>query len=300
MNKIPEYISVNKSNELSYDWYGGPTELNINDLHLKVHRGYGLGANMFHLFHQIVELKAFNLIPTKITSLLTQFKNYDLYNNIFYKNDDKVQQWLEADPSIAMDFRNKVPKTYYGFGHNKDEIISRLNYFSLVLNTFFNFKDYVIDRANQIILQHNIDLNNTTFVWWRKGNKTCEVLDYPEFNFVQKYILNNHTHILQTEDTNVLEEFKTLPNLKNLDVLPVFVPSTTVDIEMNSLSEEQYKEKYGKEYFDSIPDTFALVIVASRCKRFLGFPGHLSQLVCILRREFDNNAYIFKNKTELF
>jgi len=240
MNKIPEYISLNESNQLSLQWYGGPTELKINDLHLNVYRGYGLGANMFHLFHQIVELKAFNLVPTKITSLLTEFKNYDLYKNIFYKNEDKFQQWLKADSSIAMDFRNKVPKTFYGFGHHKEEIISRIDYFTLVLNTFFNFKDYIIDRANKIITMHNIDLNNTTFVWWRKGNKVTEILDYPEFSFVQKYINSNHTHILQTEDTNVLEEFKFLPNLKNLDILPIFVPTTNVYAEMTYLSKEHY------------------------------------------------------------
>ena len=109
------------------------------------------------------------------------------------------------------------------------------------------------------------------------------------------------TNILQTDDVEVVKEFSALKNVKDLNILPIFDTSTCIDNVVQTNSPEQFKEIYNKDYTENIYDTFVLAIIASKCRRFIGYPGHMSQLVLFLRQDFNNiNTFIFKCGKELF
>jgi len=299
--KFSGIYEVAGPNLITQDWYG-QKRLTLDDMTLQVNEGYGIGANFFVLLGSLAQFKKVNLIPNKINIKLKMYHNHDLYKDVFYIDNNNLQKWKSYDRVLVERFCNNGPvcKTAIGIGNWHYEIIPHLDTIDCLMQTYFNFQETVINKANEIILSNNIDVDNTTFIWWRKGNKPSEVTDYPTYAQIVPLLIEGHTNILQTDDVSVLEEFKGIPNLKTIDVLPVFNKDTYIDKVMHESSDEAYREKYNKEYCAHVPDTFALAIVASRCKRFIGYPGHMSQLVCVLRRDFNKQAFIIKNNRELF
>lgn len=299
--KFFDIFYLSSPNKITQDWYGHK-ELNIENMTLRVNEGYGVGANFFVLLGSLAQLKKVNLIPTKIDIKLKMYHDQDLFKEVFYISEEGLQRWKDFDVSKVEKFCNSgsACKSNIGIGNKHYEVTPHFETISCLLGAYFNFKENIINKANEIIKTNNLDLNNTTFIWWRKGNKPSEVIEYPAFSNVSPLLVDGHNNILQTDDEVVLDEFKDLKNKIVLDVLPIFKNDTFIDKEMNNQSPENYFNKYNKDYFMHVPDTFALALVASQCKRFIGYPGHMSQLVCILRRDFTENAFIIKNNKELF
>ena len=299
---LPRHIPMTSTNTFTHDFYGF-MPLKIEEMSLNFSRGYGLGANFFYLLWELVDLKAFGLVPTKITAHLQMYNNYEFYNNCFYQNKELIQQWIDKDISEIYKMRYSMAKTVYGLGSSLNDLKSHLDNFNLIFKAYFNFKQFLYNRADMFIKEKNIDLDNTTFIWWRKSNKVTEVSNYPTYNDIKGYIINSDkmTNILQTDDVEVVKEFSALKNVKDLNILPIFDTSTCIDNVVQTNSPEQFKEIYNKDYTENIYDTFVLAIIASKCRRFIGYPGHMSQLVLFLRQDFNNiNTFIFKCGKELF
>lgn len=296
---LPKHIPLYKTNTFLHDFYGD-TVIDIKDMHLHFARGYGLCANFFVLMWELIDLKAHNLVPTSITSQLQMYQNYDWYSNAFTIDTKYLQEWKEIDSKEIYQLRSSMAKSTYGLGQNKNNILQYKKYFDLIFKAYFNFNLTVLNRVDYIVKNQNIDINNTRFIWWRKGNKPTEVNDYPGYANVKEHVNDDLTNILQTDDKSVLEEFSQLKNIKLLDVLPVFETSTNIDIEVQHNSPQQYQEKYNKDYFNNILDIFVLIIIASKCKKFIGYPGQISQAICMLRGDFEKDSFFFKNNREIF
>ena len=295
---LPKHIPLTSTNTFTHDFYG-MMPLKIEQLSLNFSRGYGFGANLFYLLWELVDLKAFGLVPTKITAHLRMYNDYEFYNNCFNQNHELVQQWMDKDVTEIFKMRYSIGKSIYGLGSSLNDLTPHLDNLNLVFNAYFNFKQFLYDKADMFIKENNLDTDAATFIWWRKGNKPSEVTDYPTYAQVVPLLIEGHTNILQTDDVSVLEEFKGTPNLRTIDALPIFNNDTCIDSVMHA-SPQAYEQKYNKEYCAHVPDVLALAIIASRCKRFIGYPGHISQLVCFLRRDFNKQAFIIKNNQELF
>jgi len=280
-HKIFEIVkSFNKSfpyESLTYD---------ISNQQLVFTRHCGLGSNILVLIRDLFNLKTRNVVPDKIKTSLTQYHNYDIYDNLLYINKEKLPIWNEMNPGEVITKFNKTNfgnLSRWGFGNSSKDV--NFSIYTPLLDVYVNLTDNVIQRSKELEEKFNINVQEDVFVWWRKTDKNREVLDYPTINDLIKYLPNNKKIIFQTDDKAVGEELKNLNlNIQLLDCIPFAKSHRGAHHEISNKNEA----------YEHMRDILALSFTASKCSLFVGYPGSISQLVCILKRGF-KNSIVFKS-----
>jgi hypothetical protein len=264
-------------------------------------RGYGLFSNITVLMILLCKLKERDIIPHYVHTNLLNYNNEDLYN-FFYINNTKIKEWEEFNKEQVNKFSN-VGLNLYGFGSKQSDV--DINVTNCLLDVYFNISNKVKEQAEDIIKKYNINTETDTFVWWRKCDKINEInwinsaAKYPEIEDALKYISPNTSTFVQTDDKTIFNDFLNYPYIKLLDILPLSEDGRGTHVIGQSLTEEEYIAKYNITKKDNLLKLIALVYIASKCKKFIGYPGNISLFVCLLRRSFDNVVF-FKNREELY
>jgi hypothetical protein len=188
-----------------------------------------------------------------------------------------------------------------GIGHYKKDI--NFNIFNKILDKYFTFSDETEIIYQKMIKNHNIDFNNTVFIWARKTDKVVEDHGVPSLDDYMNVIKNNNIPsnniILQTDDLSVLEEFKkTELSFKSLDEIPYSRNNDGFHIGLSNITNEEFISIYGIDKVTYLRRMICLVKIASKSKYSITYPGNLATVIPIFRGNWDNQ-FSFKNKKEL-
>lgn len=259
---------------------------NLNDQELIFTKHYGLCSVILNLTMDLISLKTKNIVPYKIKTCLTEYHNYDIYKNLFNINQDKIRIWEDLDPELVFNIffkTNFCNLNKWGFGYNKKDIDFTI--ITPLFDAYFNLQENILEKSKEIEERFNINKERDTFVWWRRTDKPTEYVDYPTLDDLSIHLPSNKKIIFQTDDKEIGDSLKNLDlNIQLLDYIPYVrgnngpIPEVTdIDIADSHLK-----------------DILALMHVASTCEQFIGYPGTLSQVICFLRRNF-NNCIVFRS-----
>jgi hypothetical protein len=319
----------------TFEFYGGYQEYNDETDELLYQRIYGSGSNMMCLLLFLIQLKTKNIYPKKIITKLLHYHNINFYDHIFDINLEKFDEWVNYSVSEAESFLNSNSLNLWGMGTSRSSI--NFNLLSSAMNTYFNFKPEIILESYNIFKKYDINTDKDTFIWWRKSDKPTEIkwyrhnAEYPtvdnflsllEYNnkeaenknlsnlravdpSVDRFLplLNNNNNIfLQTDDENIKNEVlaKTAHiNFKVLDHLPTCSNSEGFHYIINNTDPTIFSSKYNSTISEHLCSLFSLILTASRCKSFIGYPGTISYIVLLLRKSFDNFIF-FKDDLDFY
>lgn len=292
------------------EYYGGHANYDDSTKTLEFVRYCGVFSNVTVLMHLLFELKLKGYYPEKIKTCLTEYKNFDLYDGVFEIDKNNLQNWKNFDmEKVAYIKRNTAPNLY-GFGKSKNEIDLTLT--KVLIDTYFNSSMEILTRIEEIKRLHEINLEDSAFIWWRKTDKIHEITwfnlnaKYPEVSDVFKYLKSHKNVYMQTDDPVVFGEFSKIKNIKCLDVFNRNKYFTDSDVFKNGfhihhkdMSDDDFKKKYEISRKDYIINLVSLTYIAAKSNQFIGYPGNISLFVCLIRNSFENVVF-FKNSEEFF
>lgn len=288
----------------STEYYGGHANYDDVTKDLQLTRYCGFFSNITVLMHLLCELKLKRYYPEKIKTDLTEYKNCNVYDSIYNIDLNFLENWKEFDLTRTHRFRFGTAVNLYGFGTSRDQIDLELT--SLLINTYFNPSDKVKDRVNLLQKSLNIDTNNGTFVWWRKTDKIREInwyradAKYPSIEDMLKVVKSDSPIYVQTDDLEIYETLSKNSNITLLNVLPIDKNNSTgFHIQTKSVDNEEFNSLYKQSFEDYLINLVALTVIASRCKKFVGYPGNISLYVSLIRNSFDK-VFFFKNHEEFY
>jgi hypothetical protein len=286
------------------EYYGGEYFYDDQSKTLEFNRYCGLFSNVSVMMHLLSELKLNNKYPKKIHTNLTEYKGINLYDFLYDVDNSRLDYWKNYDMDVTRQFRIGTAVNLYGFGTSRHQI--NLDFTSTMLDTYFNPSNVAKTRAEEIIKKYEIDLKDSTFVWWRKTDKTREInwyrqdARYPSIDDVLKLTSDDKVVYFQTDDIEIYKEVSKYKNVRLLNVLPIDKNNTTgFHILAKSVNIEEFSKTYNQTFEEYLINLLAMTIVASRCRKFVGYPGNISLYVSLLRRNF-HNVFFFKNHEEFY
>jgi len=286
------------------EYYGGEYFYNDQSKILDFKRYCGLFSNVSVMMHLFSELKLSNKYPEKIITNLTEYKGINVYDFLYDVDITRLDSWKNYDMDATRQFRIGTAVNLYGFGTSRHQIDLSLT--SAKMDAYLCPSKLAKNRAEEIIKRFEIDEKNSTFVWWRKTDKTREITwyrpdaRYPSIEDVLKLISNDKVIYFQTDDTEIYNEVSKYKNIKLLNILPIDKNNTTgFHILAKSVNVDEFYKTYNQTFEEYLINLLAMTIVASRCKKFVGYPGNISLYVSLLRRSFDN-VFFFKNHEEFY
>lgn len=289
---------------LSLDLWGGQHLFYPKDKEYRIIRDSGLFSNICVSMYG--SMKWFNTLgtpPEKITFNLLEYfaENLDVYSKLFKLSDQPIQLTDLSEERLEKFFRYFEPNAL-GIGRNKWhfdwDIINRL------LEKYYVVSDEVKHIFNQIQANHNIDFENTVFIWARKTDKVWET-KIPSAkaykDVLEKHNLMSKRILLQTDDLTVVKDFQTEQVcIETLEEIPYADPNLAFHQRLGQrLTSEQFVSKYGLGKIDYLQRLIALMLIASKCNTCILYPGSLSTIIPIFRGSFDN-CYSFIDDTNLF
>jgi hypothetical protein len=110
--------------------------------------------------------------------------------------------------------------------------------------------------------------------------------------------LLNHNIILQTDDIAIYDEFNNKINCKILNEVPFSDDSKGFHVNLNLINNDTFYSKYNMSKIEYLQKMISLVIIASKCKHVIIYPGNLSTVIPIIRGNF-YNVYNFSDNKNL-
>jgi len=285
--------------------YGDFPQYNDETDTLSFSRIYGAGSNMMYLLLLLMYLKLKNFYPKKIIANLKFYHDINLYDKIFEINLDNLNKWKEFDSNQVTNFVYKNGLNLYGLGTSRDSM--DFNLISCILNVYFNFKQNIFNEAQSFINDTKINIEDDTFIWWRRSDKPTEITwysnehKYPSVDQIIPLLKSSGNKFLQTDDDNIKNEVLNLniENLKLLNYLPTCNNNEGFHNIIKHTDPNNFLNKYSCTVEHHLIKFFSLILAASRFKYFIGYPGTISYIVAILRKNFDNFVF-FKNSLEFY
>jgi len=284
----------------SYSEYCGEHILDDDTMIYTIKRGSGLFSNLSVAIFYIMKFKKEHFLPKNISLFLTEYGDCDFYLDLFKPNNTEID-FNDISENEVNDFFNYCRVNLMGIGSS----ISHFNFkiFNKIINKYFTFSDKCDIMLNQIKDKHNIDFSNTVFLWARKTDKTTE-MQIPKvetyLELIENYKLNNFDIILQTDDLNVLNEFKN-SNLKfkTLEEIPYSQDSNGFHNNLNfKHNDESFEQLYNMSKVEYLQKLLCLAKISAMCKYSITYPGCLTTFIPILNGSFENKLS-FRNDREL-
>jgi hypothetical protein len=160
-----------------------------------------------------------------------------------------------------------------------------------VIKKYFSLSDDTKKVYYDILEKNNIDFDNTVFIWARKTDKIVENEVPSVDNYLRVLYKNNlekNKIILQTDDIEVFNEFKNKISIKMINELPFSDDSKGFHVKLNSVSNDIFYDKYKMTKVEYLQKLLSLVIIASKCKHVIIYPGNLATVIPIIRGNFDD------------
>jgi hypothetical protein len=284
------------------DLWGGSHILDDTTMIYSINRTCGLFSNLTVAMYGIMSFYSINLLPKSLSLILTEYddKNHDFYLDLFKPNDIEIN-FNDLDKNEMFNFYRYCEPNSLGIGRRIDDVNFKI--INKLMDKYFTFSDECNSILNDIINKHNINFSNTVFLWARKTDKIFET-KLPEVETYLKLIkdhnLNNFDIILQTDDINVLNEFKSL-NLKfrTLEEIPYSFDNSGFHQNLNlKHSNDSFKDVYNISKIEYLQKLICLAKISSMCEYSITYPGCLSTFIPILKGSFTNKLS-FKNEKDL-
>jgi hypothetical protein len=288
-------------NKIILSLWGGEHTLDKETLNYTINRDCGLFSNLTVGMYGIMKYHSLGYAPTTISLCLNEYKyDYDFYYDLFKPNNINLNFDDISESEMFNFFRYCEPNSL-GLGRRKIDV--NFNILNKILTKYFTLSDTCSQIIDNILLKHNINLNNTVFIWARKTDKVFETdIPTPEtyINILSKNNLINKDIILQTDDISVLNEFKLLGlNFRTLDELPYSYTNNGFHIRMSTTyDDEQFINEFNMSKVEYLQKLLSLSKIASMCKYSVVYPGCLTTLIPIFKNNF-NNQFSFINKKSL-
>jgi hypothetical protein len=289
-----------EENIIKLDLWGGNHFLNKNDLIYNIERDCGLFSNVTISLYGIMKFIELGVPPKKIVLKLLEYKtNYDFYEDLFKTKNIEINFNDISDGEMKYFFRYCEPNTL-GIGREKQHINFKI--LNRLIDKFYQLSDKSENIYNKIINDNQIDFEKTVFIWARKTDKiyetkTPEVDDY--IDILKKNNLLDYDIVLQTDDITVYDEFKLKNiNFRALNEIPYSFNNKGFHEKLYQINDEQFIDNFGISKSLYLQKLLCLVIIASKSKYVITYPGNLSTVIPILRGNFDN-VFNFINEKNL-
>lgn len=282
---------------VNLDLWGGTHEYNKLDKTYYLKRHAGLFSNLCVCSYGILTYINMGLTPENISLILTEYDNtLDFYSELFKKNDDKIDLSDISNNVLQYNLRYQEP-SHLGLGREKKDI--NFDICNRIIKKYFSLSDNSKNIYNNILEKYKIDFDNTVFIWARKTDKIVEN-NVPSVDTYLKILYDNKLEdkkvILQTDDINVFNEFNSKLTFNILDELPFSEDLNGFHVNLSSVSDIIFYEKYDMSKIEYLQKLLSLVIIASKCKYVMLYPGNLSMVVPIIRGSFNNVFNFFDDK----
>jgi len=289
--------TYSNENLVKLDLWGGTHEYNKLDNTYYLNRHAGLFSNLCICSYGILTYIYMGLTPENISLTLTEYDDtLDFYTKLFKINHEKINLSDISDNVFKHTLRYQEP-SHLGLGREKHHI--NFDIINRVIKTYFSLSDDTKKVYTNILEKYKIDFDNTVFIWARKTDKVVEN-DVPSVDTYLKIIndnnLENNKIILQTDDITVFNEFNSKISINILDELPFSEDLKGFHVKLNSVSDTTFYEKYKMSKVEYLQRLLSLVIIASKCKHVILYPGNLSMVVPMIRGNFDNVYSFFDNE----
>jgi len=255
-------------------------------------RWSGIGSCWVVLTHFLIQLKAYyDIVPENIVTSLYLYRNYNLYNEIFYINKKEITNFKKLDNKHLLSFLEKNRQTAVGLGNSKDDL--DLNLIDVIFKSYFNITDLIHNRANEIIKKYGINLNNFNFILWRKTDKVNEITNYPSLDEALNLLNGNFLNLIaHTDDLSIYNRLNKYKDVITLEELPLCSNDRGGHHEVFLDRTKIVDEK------SHIVTMIAIIYIASKSNMFIGYPGNLSWIVSVLKKF--NNTYLIKGHNSFF
>lgn len=287
---------------VSLDLWGGKHIFNKNDLTYYLDRDCGLFSNITVSMYGIMKFYSLGLIPEKLSFILNE---YDRTTNIYdylFKTSNKFLDFNDINKEEMYNFLRYTEPNFLGLGRKKNDINFKI--FERIIKKYFNLSNDVENQIQDIIKRHNINLNNTVFIWARKTDKVREVSIPSESKYVEVLKNNNllnYDIILQTDDKTVVKNFEeSLINFRMLDELPYSLNNRGFHERLSErLDEKSFILEYKMNKIEYLQKLLSLLNIATMSQYSIVYPGNLTTFIPIIKGNF-NNCISFINDKDLF
>lgn len=291
--------TYSNENIVNLDLWGGTHEYDKLDYTYYLNRHAGLFSNLCVCSYGLLTYYNMGFKPKNISLILTEYDDtFNFYDKLFKTSNTEINFDDISTEKFNHCLRYQEP-SHLGLGREKDHI--NFDICKRIINKYFLLSDDTKTIIKGIIKKNKIDYNNTVFIWARKTDKIVEN-DVPT---VDRYVdllkeknLLNHNIILQTDDISVYNEFNEKISCKILNEVPFSDDSKGFHVKLNLIDDEFFYSKYDMSKVEYLQKMISLVIIASKCKHVVIYPGNLSTVIPIVRGNF-NNVYSFSNNINL-
>lgn len=283
---------------LPYDNLGGKYDWDDEKKLFTYSRHYGFGSNFLVLSMILFYLKSKNYCPEKIITYLSNYKNLNMFSSLFYIDEKKLKIWKDFPIALVENYLKTQGCNIHptGFGNNSSD--NDFNIIAPLMDAYFNLQPEIYKKAEKI--KQEIQFTpESIFVWFRKTDKIIELqtggpINYPSLNRIKNFINNKKPIYFQTDDKNILKEIEMFEEFKNIKILN-FLPPSENNIPSHDFIYTKGSLETAEEHLQNL---LALCVVASQSKNFIGYPGSVSNLICLLLRKSFENAVILKHNND--
>lgn len=281
------------------DLWGGTHVYNLSDETYYLKRHAGLFSNLTVCVYGILTFINLGFIPKNISLILTEYDDtHNFYDDLFKINKDLLDMSDIPTEDIDYALRYSEP-SHLGLGREKSHVAFKI--LVRLIKKYYTISDSTKKIHKEILNKYNIDFDNTVFIWARKTDKPVET-NVPT---VDRYIkvlkennLLNFNIILQTDDIKVFDEFNEKIKFKCLSELPFSENEKGFHVDLNFMSNDNFKTKYNMSKTEYLQKLISLVIIASKCKYSVIYPGNLATVIPLVKGTFDN-VFSFANSENL-
>ncbi len=289
--------TYSNQNLVKLDLWGGTHEYNKLDNTYYLKRHAGLFSNLCVCSYGILKYINIGLTPENISLTLTEYDDtLDFYTELFKSNNEKLDLSDISQYDLQHTLRYQEP-SHLGLGREKSHINFEIT--NRIIKKYFLLSDSTRNIYNGILKKYNIDFDNTVFIWARKTDKIVETHVPPVDSYLKilyENKLENKKIILQTDDITVFDEFKNKITFNILDELPFSDDSKGFHVKLNEVSDTTFYDKYNMSKVEYLQRLISLVIIASKCKYAIIYPGNLAMVVPMIRGNFHNIFSFFDNQ----
>ena len=280
---------MNNKKIVELDLWGGTHIYDLSEETYYLKRHAGLFSNLTVCIYGILTFIKLGFTPKNISLILTEYDNtYNFYNDLFKTNKETLDMSDISDEDFNYALRYSEP-SYLGLGRAKSHVSFKI--LSRVIKKYYTLSDNTKKIHKEILNKYDINFDKTVFIWARKTDKPVEV-SVPD---VDKYIkilkennLLGYDIILQTDDTSVFDEFSNKIKFNYMEELPFSENSKGFHVDLNFMMNEDFKKKYSMSKTEYLQKLISLVIIASKCKYSIIYPGNLATVIPMVKGSFDN------------
>lgn len=302
------YVKENDSEKLVLDLWGGQHVYYKKSKSYVILRDCGLFSNLTVMIYGVFVLyvHGYEIEDIRIT-MTDYFFDRDVYQILFKIKNEKLSFDDISNEEIDFFMSQCYPSTC-GLGlKNWSNVSSNKENFNLkitnkIINKFFTPNENVLSLYEKMLNYKKIEDNDYVFIWARRTDKVEET-SIPNakryFEVLEEMGLLNERIFIQTDDPTMVEEFNELSlNFEMFEQIPL-AKGYSFHRSVSRTSDEDFINDYNVTKEEYMMQMFCIVLLASKSKKCIIYPGCATTIVPMYKNSFDN-CILFKDSLNLF